>query len=261
MEAFGGDLLEYAERSSPRVAVHGRVYTSTEYPSEQAICLHNENSYQHAWPLKLGFFCLQPPTTGGETPIADVRRVLARLDPDVREQFARRRVLYVRNYRHGVGLPWSTVFQTTSADAVDAYCRDAGIETRWWPDGRLCTRQVRHAVVRHPQTGEPVWFNHAAFFHVTSLPAAVRAALEQSFAEEELPTQTYFGDGGAIDRPLLDHVRAAYRAETVTFAWERGDLLLLDNMLVAHGRAPYSGPRRILVAMAERVDAAEVATP
>jgi alpha-ketoglutarate-dependent taurine dioxygenase len=32
-------------------------------------------------------------------------------------------------------------------------------------------------------------------------------------------------------------------------AWEAGDLLMLDNLLAAHGRRPFSGERRIAVAM------------
>ena len=48
-------------------------------------------------------------------------------------------------------------------------------------------------------------------------------------------------------------LREAYRRETVSFPWQKGDLLMLDNMLVAHGRAPFSGPRQILVGMAEPV--------
>ena len=43
--------------------------------------------------------------------------------------------------------------------------------------------------------------------------------------------------------------RLALRAETVTFPWRRGDVLLLDNMLTAHGRRPFTGDRRVLVAM------------
>jgi alpha-ketoglutarate-dependent taurine dioxygenase len=46
-----------------------------------------------------------------------------------------------------------------------------------------------------------------------------------------------------------------YREAAVCFAWQKGDLLMVDNMLVAHGRAPFTGPRRILVAMAEKIEA------
>jgi hypothetical protein len=56
----------------------------------------------------------------------------------------------------------------------------------------------------------------------------------------------------------MDHLRAAYRRETVSFPWQKGDLLMLDNMLVAHARDPFSGPRRVLVGMAEAVDREQV---
>ena len=69
--------------------------------------------------------------------------------------------------------------------------------------------------------------------------------------EENLPNNTYYGDGTAIEPHVLDELRAAYEAETVEFAWQRGDVLLLDNMLTAHGRAPFSPPRQIVVSMAE----------
>jgi alpha-ketoglutarate-dependent taurine dioxygenase len=49
----------------------------------------------------------------------------------------------------------------------------------------------------------------------------------------------------------MDEIRGAYDSETVKFDWQRGDLLLVDNMLVAHGREPFTGNRKVLVAMAE----------
>src|SRR2546430_227136 len=55
------ELLEYRERSSPRTQVSGNVYTSTDYPSDQSIFLHNENSYQETWPLRIFFFCHKAP--------------------------------------------------------------------------------------------------------------------------------------------------------------------------------------------------------
>jgi alpha-ketoglutarate-dependent taurine dioxygenase len=107
--------------------------------------------------------------------------------------------------------------------------------------------------VRHPRTGEEVWFNHATFFHVTTLEPAIRESLLGEFEEDEFPTNSFYGDGSPIETSALDELREIYRQETVTFPWDRGDVLLLDNMLVAHGRAPYVGPRNVLVGMAEPV--------
>ncbi|HEV2863964.1 MAG TPA: TauD/TfdA family dioxygenase [Pyrinomonadaceae bacterium] len=249
--AVSGSPLEYRERSSPRTNVGGNIYTSTDYPKEHAIFLHNENSYQQVWPLKLFFYCARPADRGGETPLADCRNVYRRLRPETRERFARGGWMYVRNFSEGFGLPWQSVFQTTDRAAVEQHCRRAGIEAEWKSEGRLCVRAVRPAVAAHPRTGEPVWFNHATFFHVSTLAPAVREELLRNFDEADLPTNTYYGDGSPIEPSVLEELREAYRGELTAFAWEAGDLLMVDNMLVAHGRASYAGERKILVGMAE----------
>lgn len=246
------ELLEYRERSSPRTQVSGNVYTSTDYPADQSIFLHNENSYQETWPLRIFFFCKTVPQHGGETPIADCRRVWAHVPPQIKERFAQRQIMYVRNFGDGFGLPWQTVFQTTDKRVVETHCRKAGIVAEWKVGDRLRTRAVRPAIARHPRTGEMVWFNHATFFHASTLPPAIRSALEAEFKEDdELPTNSFYGDGSPIEPTVLDALRATYLQEKVAFAWQQGDVLMLDNMLVAHGRASYSGSREILVGMAE----------
>jgi alpha-ketoglutarate-dependent taurine dioxygenase len=251
IQALSGDPLPYTERSSPRTQVKGNIYTSTDHPPDQSIFLHCENSYQKTWPLKIFFYCHTKPEHGGETPIADVRRVLARIDPAVCETFRQKGVLYVRNFGNGLGLAWQTVFQTESRHDVEEYCRAAGIECQWHDGNRLTTRHVRKAVRKHPHTGDDVWFNHAVFFHFSTLPVDAQSTLQALLCEEELPNNTYYGDGTPIPSDVLDHLRNAYAEETVYFPWTHRDVLMLDNMLAAHGRSPYSGARKILVGMSE----------
>jgi len=246
-----GELLEYHERSSPRRQVSGNVYTSTDYPATESIFLHNENSYQQTWPMKILFFCQTAPQSGGETPIADCRKIYQRLNEKLRQRFIERKWMLIRNFGDGLGLSWQTVFQTTDRDVVDEHCRANGIQTEWKDNDRLRTRAVRPAVAYHPKTREPVWFNHATFFHVSTLDPVISAVLLRQFKEADLPSTTCYGDGSSIEAETLAELREAYRSETVTFPWQEGDVLLLDNMLVAHGRAPYTGARAILVGMAE----------
>jgi alpha-ketoglutarate-dependent taurine dioxygenase len=250
INVVSGEALEYRERSSPRSAVAGNIYTSTEHPPDQHIFLHNENSYAGTWPLKIFFCCVTAAQQGGETPICDVRRVYERIAPEIRERFEQKGVMYVRNFSDHIGLSWKTVFQTDDRAQVEQYCRNAGYDFEWRDSNRLRTRRVAPAVARHPHTGDHVWFNHATFFHVSTLEPAVRNALRAQFADEDLPNQTYYGDGSPIEDSVLDAVRNAYYEETVKFPWQVGDVLALDNMLVAHGRTPYAGPRKILVGMA-----------
>ena len=71
--------------------------------------------------------------------------------------------------------------------------------------------------------------------------------------EEDLPYNTYYGDGSAIEADTLAEVQAAYDAETVGFDWEPGDVLLVENMITAHGREPFEGQRSILVSMSDPI--------
>jgi alpha-ketoglutarate-dependent taurine dioxygenase len=254
IRTIAGEPLEYCERSSPRTQVSGNIYTSTDYPARKRILLHNENSYQNSWPLRIFFCCVIPAERGGETPIADCRRVLARISPQTRERFIQKGWMLVRNFNDGPGITWQTVFQTAQQLVVERHCRANGIEVEWKDNGRLRTRAVRSAIVKHPQTGEHVWFNHALFFHVSSLEPGIREALLEEFGESDLPANTFYGDGSPIEPYVLDEIREAYLRETVSFPWQAGDILVMDNMLAAHSRAPYAGVRRLLVGMAQPIE-------
>lgn len=251
LDAAAIDLMHYMESATPRTVLSDKIYTSTEFPPSQHISLHNELTYVVTWPMKIWFMVVTPATTGGETPIADVRRVFERLDDGIKARFMRKGWMLVRNFGDGLGLPWQTSFHMDDKGEVESYFRRSRIDFEWKDEDRLRTRQVRPAIAQHPKTGEKVWFNHVAFWHVSSLPAEVREAMLEVLGEDELPYNTYYGDGSPIEDSVVQEIRAAYDEETVVFQWQKGDLLMLDNMLVAHGRNPFSGERKVIVAMAE----------
>ncbi|SDO23757.1 TauD/TfdA family dioxygenase [Pseudomonas jinjuensis] len=261
VQAISGGALEYLFRASPRTQVTRQfnIYSSTDYPSDERIFPHNEHSYSPVFPLHLYFYCDTPSPTGGETPLGDTRELLRRIDPAVREEFRRRRIMYVRNYGDGMGLPWQTVFQSEDRAEVEAYCARIGIQPQWKPGNRLRTRQIGPAIVRHLRTGEEVWFNHGTFFNALTLPETLRAALIAEFAPEDLPQNTFYGDGEPIPAEVIGHLQQAYRDVMVEFPWQRGDVVLLDNILALHARNAFTGPRRILTAMAIAQKSADLA--
>jgi len=245
------DLMHYMEGATPRTELGNKVYTSTEFPPEQHIAPHNELCYVMTWPMKIWFYCVVPAAKGGQTPITDVRRVFNRLDSRIKNRFMDKGWALVRNFGHRMGLPWQRSFRINEKSELEAYFRQACIEYEWKADDHLKTRQVRPCVSTHPTTGESVWFNHAAFWHVSSLEPELRNMLLESYGEEGLPFNTYYGNGSVIEDEVIAEVREAYRLESTSFLWERGDFLMLDNMLTAHGRFPYEGRRVILTAMGE----------
>lgn len=245
------ELMNYLEGATPRTELGDGIYTSTEFPPDQTIALHNELSYVNTFPMKIWFCCIEPARERGETPIADMRRVLQRINPTIRKRFLDKGWMLVRNFGDGFSLSWEKAFHANCRDQVEEYCRHAAIDFEWKSDNRLRTRQVRSPIAVHPVTAEPIWFNHISFWHVSSLTPALGQMLLAEFQPQDLPYNTYYGDGAEIEDSVIEEIREAYLQETVRFAWQRGDVLMLDNMLTAHGRNPYRGPRRILTAMGQ----------
>lgn len=243
-------LLEYTYRSTPRSNLGGKIYTATEYPADQSIPLHNENAYSDSWPEKIMFFCAIPAKEGGETPIADSQKVLKRIDKEIVKIFEDKGVLYVRNYSPGVDLGWQEVFQTKDKQEVEKYCLDHSIKYFWNQIGpELTTKQLCQATLLHPITKEKVWFNQAHLFHISGLIKELARELILEVGEKNLPRNSFFGDESPIEEEVLNHIREAYEKEMIVFRWQRGDIMILDNVLMAHGRKPYSGERKIAVAM------------
>jgi amino acid adenylation domain-containing protein len=243
----------------PREGVSGKVYGSTPYPADQAILFHHESSHLHRWPQKIFFYCVQPAQQGGETPIADARRAYQLLSPELRDRFLDKQLRYIRNYTRGLDVSWQDFFQTRDRAVVEAYCRQAGIEWEWRPNDGLRTVQVRPAIAQHPKTGEWLFFNQILLHHLSCLEPAVQDSLLSLFGADNLPRQVEYGDGTPMEAAVVDEIQAIYQQVTVQFPWQQGDILLLDNMLTAHSRAPFVGPRKIVVAMGELQQASSLA--
>ncbi|MEV7589479.1 TauD/TfdA family dioxygenase [Streptomyces sp. NPDC089922] len=250
VEAVADDgALSYQDGATPRSELDDGVYSSTEYPADQVIEMHNEACYSWSWPRILGFACAVAPETGGQTPLADSRRVLERLPAELVARLERHGVDYIRNYTPGVGIPWQQALGCDDS-GLDAYAaRNRAEVERVSPDHLRVTAR-RPALLRHPGTGERVWFNQATSFHVSTLGAELAAELVGQLGADRIPKTTAAGDGRPFTDDELTCVRAAFAAETKSFDWQPGDVLIVDNLLAAHGRAPFTGSREIRVAMA-----------
>ncbi|MEB3358049.1 MAG: amino acid adenylation domain-containing protein [Synechococcales bacterium] len=244
-ELFGeyGDL--------PRTGVSDKVYGSTPYPEDKAILFHNESSHLQQWPMKIWFCCLQPAKRGGATPIVDCRKVYQGLSPEIRDRLHQKKLMYVRHYIKGLDVAWQDFFHTHDRTVVEQRCQVAGMEWEWLADDGLRTRQVRPALACHPQTGEWLVFNQLQLHHLSYLDQPTQQSLLSLFGDDRLPRQVYYGDGAAIEPEVLNALQTAYTEAEQVFDWQQGDVLMLDNMLMAHGRHAYVGPRTIAVAMGE----------
>jgi alpha-ketoglutarate-dependent taurine dioxygenase len=249
---ISNDRLDYVHRSTPRTKVGNNIYTATEYPSTQEIPLHNENAYQREWPRKVAFFCRTAAISGGETPLCDMGRVTAIIGKARLDNFELKRVRYVRHYHPYIDVQWNTAFQTDDKDVLSDYCSKHSIEHEWLEHDVLRTTQNCQGIIYHPQTQSRIFFNQAHLFHFSSLGPIVAKQLLEVFGKTRLPRNAFYGNGEEIDLVDLEVVRAAYHDESIQFAWQSGDVLLLDNMQVGHGRRPFVGKREVFAALLDR---------
>ena len=253
VNAFPGAPLNYAGGNSPRINVKGKVYTSTEHPATEHISLHNELSYANQWPQYIFFCCQTPALEGGNTSIANSRAILKGLSDNVKKAFSDKKVLYIRNLHggYGAGPSWQNTFETKNKKEVELHCQANDIQYQWDEDDNLKLIEKRDGIRIHPETNEAVWFNQADQFHPSTNDSEVYEALMEIYEEDlhAMPQYVCFEDNSEIPLDMLEEIRTVGHQNTVLFDWEKGDMILLDNVLTAHGRTSFKGPRKILVSM------------
>lgn len=250
LRALGVEPQPYTEGQSPRTRLFGQIYTSTAYPAAASIPLHHELSYRAAPPALLSFLCAQPAAAGGETPLLDGARFVEDGPPEVIDSFRGRSLCYRKRMHGGFGLgkSWQAHFETDDRAAVEATLAADGATFDWTADGGLLVEQLRPALQPHPRTGALCWRHQATLWHPSHLGAA-GLRLRAAVGADALPTDVRWASGAPIDDALIEAARAAEWAHARLRPWVAGDLLLVDNLRVAHGRAPFTGPRAVLVGM------------
>ncbi len=247
------EVVAEREGFAPRQVLADGVYSSTEWPVDQPMCMHHELSYTREVPGTLLFACLTAPASGGVTAVADSHEVLQALPAELVDRFEAVGWRLDRNYTETIGGGLATAFGTADRAAVEAYCAARDIEFTWQGNGDLRTRQRAVSVLRHPVSGRRGWFNQIAFLSEWTLDPVVREYLKFEFGEDGLPFNTRYGDGTPLDEEAVRTINDAYDKHTLREPWRAGDLMIVDNLRMAHSREAYEGAREIAVVLGDPV--------
>jgi alpha-ketoglutarate-dependent taurine dioxygenase len=253
--------LTYIGGATPRGQLAPRIYESTTSPQQMYLAMHQEMAYLPSFPRMIAFWSHRSAWAGGETLLADFREMRRRVPQHLLEQIAARGVRYERNFRAPgddidpvlgqIHKPWTLAFATDDPAEAERACRSVGLEPIWREDGSLSTAFTAPGFVEHPITGETVWFNHVASQSADHhMFGPVWEQLDAFYgADRPRPYRTTFGDGGAFDPADIDELYRIFESITHSLRWSDGDLLLIDNIMTAHGRNPYEGERDLQVAL------------
>jgi Taurine catabolism dioxygenase TauD, TfdA family len=178
IRAFESNLSNEYRGTSPRMPQDGSsyVFSAAEVPSHFPIAQHLEMSFLPSPPKRLFFSALKAPSgkVGGATAMTDFRKVYRDMPKHIIQKMASKRLKYTRtHYKKGASPlftnditalnSWSDVFGTTNKTKIEEICKREGTPMKW--TGRnndvFVSEYTSDAVQLHPQTKEPVWFNHA----------------------------------------------------------------------------------------------------
>jgi alpha-ketoglutarate-dependent taurine dioxygenase len=244
----------FLDGNSSRGKYTSTVYNASEYDPASIIQLHTEFSYSGEWPSVICFCCVVKPDQGGETTVGDSKRALKLLSDELVNDFRNKQITYIRNLHNGQGLgpSWQEAFESEDKKFVEDYCAQHGIIVEWKKDGSGKFTQTRPAIRRHPQTQEELWFNQVDQFYPAIYGPEVYEALltMNGGVKENLPMYATFGDGSEIPMSYIEEIIGVLDMVTIPVSWEKGDLLIVDNMSSLHGRLAFRGNRKILASMA-----------
>lgn len=249
VRAFDLRNFTYSDSLSNAVRVNRteRVFTANEAPPSVAIYLHHEMAQTPVYPSRLFFFCEHAPEADGETPLCRSDVLLERLAkerPAFVDACERLGVRYSNvmpgedDPESGQGRSWRSTLGTGERREAEAKLNALGYQYEWADDDTLRATTPVLPIVRTLKDGRRVFFNQliAAFCGWQDRRNDPRKAIR-------------FGDDSPI--PVEDMQCAIDLAEDLTFdlAWQSGDVALVDNFLVMHGRRPYTGTRRVLASL------------
>lgn len=259
-----GNFINYIGGDSPRNVVKEGIYTSTEAPPAVKIPLHNELSFVKNYPKHIYFYCHTAPVEGGQTILGDSRKMFQAVDPSIRKALTEKKIKYVSCYYHKSQImellnkwqrshkPWKDVFETDTKEAVEKMCRENEFEYKWNKNNWLQISQIAPAVIQHPDTKENVWFNQIHLYDFNPKLLGWWRYIGAKFFYMRKHTrlhEVFYADGSTIPRDFIYHIMDVLDANTIYFPWQKGDVIVLDNVLSMHGRATFTGKRRILTAM------------
>jgi alpha-ketoglutarate-dependent taurine dioxygenase len=256
--ANAGDVAELAGRifadeppfstgEHPPADGNAALYRPVRFAPAETLLWHHENSFNADWPRYILFACAVPAGEGGETTIVDSRRVYAQMPQDVRGPLAQHGIRYERLCDGRTSRTWDQIYGTTDRDEARRLAEANGEELTFAADGARI-RAIRPAFLT--VACGTSWFNQVLHWHPHALPDGLRQLVADGLA----PTYRacHVGDGSEITVEAVELLVQAHREAELAVRWAAGDVLLIDNTVVAHGRRPYRGQREHFVWMAGR---------
>ncbi|TVY84102.1 Clavaminate synthase-like protein [Lachnellula suecica] len=244
------------------------VAPANEAPKDVLIYNHNESQQVPHAPEYIFFYGHKAPSVGGESPISSSLELFHRAQLEIPEfvnelveKGVQSSVIYKVDKQYEGGSTLKQAFGKEIKEGDDEVTKRAKIEAQiqrygrgkyttweWTADNSLILTHRLPAIRTQPQTGLPTFF--------TGLAAYYKA--RQHNKERKEVSHQLFGDGSPIPEKYLEHLARITDEIRVLHKWQRGDVLVYDNIVAQHGRQPWEGEQGDRVVFASLFDGESV---
>jgi len=243
---YVGGGIRFRALNRESLGAGGTVMTTTGSTQAFPIPLHGEMYYQKLRPDMLLFYCQQAPAEHGQTVLADGRAIFEQLSKETQSLLRGRRLRYIREL---AAADWATSFMTEDPAELKRICEDNELTLELREDGSARIEYVAPAVFATDDGREAFINSSILLWHFErAVFSGAAAATLGSAAPDRPPLVVRFEDGSEIPESMMREIDEAADPLTFKVRWQVGDVVMVDNRKIMHGRRKTVGAdRQILV--------------
>ena len=217
------DFIDYTGGVFKRKQINNNPTVLSVNDFKDRIKLHGEMYYQKEHPSMLWFFCAQPPIKNGQTIVCDGKEFYNELSNTLKTLFRHKCLKFSGTLDKDV---WQARFKTDNIDKLKNICSNNNIQVKINDD--LSINQVYTCPAVYP-----------------SLCGTYQIFINSLLPAKEInPNVVSFDDNSEISKDIMSELNEIADRITVEINWQKGDILMIDNNRIMHGRRAVSDNER-----------------
>ena len=160
------------------------------------------------FPQNLWFYSNIVAKKGGQTTIANSKKIYDQIDAKIKKDFEKNKIMYIRRYGYGLDLSWSRTFNTKNKAKVSNHCKKNKIKLKWIDRDKLLTWQINNFSLFNPVIKSKIWLNQAHVFHRSNYDKTTKLLFNKVLGKNNFPRDTKFGNGKDIPLSYLKNKKS-----------------------------------------------------
>ena len=221
--SLGRDFLDYSGGSINRRVIDKENNVLSVNSFKEEIKLHGEMYYQKNTPLMLWFFCATPPLENGETIICDGQQFFNEMSDSLKDIFEQKKIKYAVQINQE---DWQERYQTKDFELVKKIFQNNYTRVQVNEDQSIDLEYICPAIYPSGSAKRPTFIGNLLS------------------TKKINPKLVNFEDDSEITDEMMSELYEIGEKLTIDIAWQKGDILMIDNTQIMHGRRSATDEQR-----------------